>query len=132
MPRDPSGASGEQVKSRNNMEMIGSANDFAAERIYKAPAVNAFVGSSNRNCGRFGLLRPPPSRRVARGSASFFSLLLTLLVREVTRAVNTDWRILKPSPGNLSKSFHVLYFVGKVIFEYNTCVYRNCLLVRLK
>jgi len=34
------------------MEMIGSANDFAAKRIYKAPAVkNAFVGSSNRNRG---------------------------------------------------------------------------------
>lgn len=37
--------------------MIGSANDFAAERIYKAPAVNAFVGSSNRNRARFALLR---------------------------------------------------------------------------
>lgn len=32
------------------MEMIGSANDFAARRIYKAPAVNAFVGSFDRNC----------------------------------------------------------------------------------
>lgn len=41
------------------MEMIGSANDFAAERIYKAPAVNAFVGSSNRNRAQFALLRSP-------------------------------------------------------------------------
>lgn len=56
------GISGEQVRSRNNMEMIGSANDFAAERIYKAPAVNAFVGSSNRNQLRFYC--GPPSRRV--------------------------------------------------------------------
>ena len=67
------------------MEMIGSANDFAAKRIYKAPAVNAFVGSSNRNCGRCicfiaALLRGGSRER----SFIFFPpLLLTLLVREV-------------------------------------------------
>jgi len=73
------GISGEQVRSRNNMEMIGSANDFAAERIYKAPAVNAFVGSSNRNQLGSLLLRASFAEGLSFFSLFFFNPLLTRL-----------------------------------------------------